>query len=154
MELKVGDLAPDFSLRVDEKEWVSLGDFRGKKVLLYFYPKDSTPHCTREACDFRDSFERLQTKNTTILGVSRDDLLSHKKFKQKHTLPFLLLADEEGRVSEQYGVVRTKSLFKKTFLGIERSSFLIDEVGIIRAIWRKVKVTGHIQQVIDELDKT
>jgi peroxiredoxin Q/BCP len=152
MTLQIGDPAPDFSLQSDQNQPISLKKLRGKKVLLYFYPKDDTPGCTREACDFRDSINLFTDKNTEIFGVSKDTPKKHEKFKQKYQLPFTLLADETGDVCEAYGVIDKKSLFGKTFLGIERSTFLIDEQGIIQAIWRKVKVTGHTQQVLDELN--
>ena len=153
MIIQIGDNAPDFTLVSDQNEIVSLKDFRGKKIVLYFYPKDDTPGCTREACDFRDNNISLSKKNTEVLGISKDTPQSHQKFKQKHDLPFPLLADKNGDACQAYGVINKKSLFGNTFLGIQRSTFLIDENGIIRAIWRKVKVDGHSQQVLDELNK-
>lgn len=151
MSLNIGDQAPDFSLLSDQHQKVSLSDFHGKKVILYFYPKDNTPGCTQEACDFRDSLQRYNDKNTVIIGISKDSPEKHQKFKQQYTLPFTLLADENGDVCEAYGVINKKSLWGRTFLGIQRSTFLIDEQGIIRAIWRNVKVKGHNEQVLDEL---
>jgi len=151
MTLKIGDQAPDFTLLSDQHQQTSLKNFRGKKVILYFYPKDNTPGCTREACDFRDNLQNFSKKNTEIIGISKDSIEKHQKFKQKYTLPFTLLADENGDICEAYGVINKKSLFGRSFLGIQRSTFLIDEKGIIRAIWRKVKVNGHSQQVLDEL---
>lgn len=151
MALQVGDKAPDFILETDQQVKVRLKDFLGKKVVLYFYPKDNTPGCTREACDFRDMLTNFSAENTEVIGVSKDGPLKHQKFKQKYALPFTLLSDENGDVCEAYGVINKKSLFGKTFLGIQRSTFLIDEQGMIRAIWRKVKVTGHSKQVLDEL---
>ncbi len=153
MALKAGDQAPDFTLPSDQNNPVSLKDFRGKKVILYFYPKDNTPGCTREACDFRDSLAQFSNQNTVVLGISKDNPERHQKFKQKYVLPFTLLADENGDVCEAYGIINKKSLFGRTFLGIQRSTFLIDEKGIIRAIWRKVKVQGHTKQVLDELNQ-
>lgn len=153
MTLNIGDHAPDFTLHSDENTPVSLKDFRGKKVILYFYPKDNTPGCTREACDFRDSLAQFTNQDTVIIGISKDNPLKHQKFKQKYLLPFTLLADENGNVCEAYGVIDKKSLFGRTFLGIQRSTFLIDGKGNIRAIWRKVNVTGHIKQVLDELNQ-
>ncbi len=152
MILKVGDPAPDFSLLSDQHQKISLANFRGKKVLLYFYPKDNTPGCTREACDFRDHLQYFNNKNTDIIGISKDSPEKHQKFKQKYALPFTLLADETGDTCEAYGVINKKSLFGRSFLGIQRSTFLIDEKGIILAIWRNVKVNGHSQQVFDELN--
>src|SRR5580698_8873296 len=151
MTLKIGDQAPDFTLPTDEGMPLSLHSLKGKKVILYFYPKDNTPGCTREACDFRDSLAQFSEK-AVVLGISKDSPERHQKFKQKYMLPFTLLADENGDVCEAYGIINKKSLFGRTFLGIQRSTFLIDEKGIIRAIWRKVKVTGHIKQVLDELN--
>lgn len=153
MTLKIGDQAPDFTLYSDQNKPVALKDFRGKKVILYFYPKNNTPGCTREACDFRDSLAKFANENTVVIGVSKDSPKSHDKFKQKYSLPFTLLADENGDVCEAYGVINKKSLFGRTFLGIQRSTFLIDEKGNVCAIWRKVNVTGHTKQVLDELNQ-
>ena len=151
MTLEIGDKAPDFTLQSDQNKTVSLKDYLGKKIVLYFYPKDNTPGCTREACDFRDSVNLFTEQNAEIIGISKDKPDRHQKFKQKYLLPFTLLSDENGDVCEAYGVINKKSLFGKSFLGIQRSTFLIDEKGFIRAIWRKVKVTGHSKQVFDEL---
>ncbi|MEO8402423.1 MAG: thioredoxin-dependent thiol peroxidase [Gammaproteobacteria bacterium] len=151
MTLTIGDKAPEFTLLSDENESISLNTLQGKLVVLYFYPKDNTPGCTREACDFRDLLNRFNTNNTVILGVSKDSPAKHKKFKEKFALPFSLLADENGDVCEAYGVIDKKKLFGKTFLGIQRSTFLIDEKGVIRAIWRKVKVKGHVDQILEQL---
>ncbi len=153
MIFKIGDKAPDFTLMTDKNTLFTLHELQGKKVVLYFYPKDDTPGCTKQACDFRDTVARLMDKNTVVVGISKDSAAKHTKFKQKYALSFPLLADENGDVCEKYGVMNKKSLFGKTFLGIQRSTFLIDEQGIFRAIWRKVKVNGHIQQVLDELNK-
>ncbi len=150
MSLQIGDQAPDFTLPTDCNENVTLHNLRGKKVILYFYPKDNTPGCTKQACDFRDALPDFIMKDTIILGISKDSPTHHEKFKQKYLLPFPLLTDESGNVCEAYGVINKKSLFGRTFLGIQRSTFLIDENGIIRAIWRKVKVPGHVQQVLHE----
>jgi thioredoxin-dependent peroxiredoxin len=152
MTLKIGDKAPDFTLLSDQNEPISLKKLRGEKVLLYFYPKDNTPGCTKEACDFRDTIHDFTHKNTKIFGISKDSPKKHHTFKQKYQLPFTLLADENGDVCEAYGVINKKNLFGNTFLGIQRSTFLINEQGTIQAIWRKVKVNGHIQQVLDELN--
>ncbi len=152
MTLKVGDQAPDFTLLTDQEEKVSLKSLRGKKVVLYFYPKDSTPGCTREACDFRDQFAVFKKQGAEVFGISKDSAKSHTKFKEKYALPFTLLVDDNADVCEAYGVVDKKSMFGKTFLGITRSTFLIDEQGKIKAIWRKVKVTGHVEQVLNELN--
>jgi peroxiredoxin Q/BCP len=154
MSLQIGDQAPDFTLLSDKNENVSLHDLRGKKVIIYFYPKDNTPGCTKQACDFRDALPDFITKDAIILGISKDNPLRHEKFKKKYMLPFPLLADESGDVCVAYDVISKKSLFGRTFLGITRSTFLIDENGVIRAIWRKVKVPGHVQQVLDETSQS
>ena len=151
MTLKIGDEAPDFTTLSDQDQPISLKSLRGKKVILYFYPKDNTPGCTREACDFRDDLKKFEANDTVILGVSKDSPAKHRKFKEKYDLPFPLLADETGDICQAYGVINKKSLFGNTFLGIQRSTFLIDEKGIIRAIWRKVKVTGHVEQILSEI---
>lgn len=153
MTLNIGDKAPNFTLLSDQNKQVSLTDYRGRKVVLYFYPKDNTPGCTREACDFRDKMSQFSDKNTTIFGISKDNPTRHQQFKEKYALPFTLLADVNGDVCEMYGVLDKKSLFGKTFLGIQRTTFLINEEGIIQAIWRKVKVATHTTQVLDELSK-
>lgn len=150
--LKVGDQAPDFTLLSDQEEEISLKDLRGKKVVLYFYPKDNTPGCTREACDFRDNFSVFKKHGVEVFGISKDSAKSHTKFKEKYELPFTLLVDDNADVCEAYGVVDKKSMFGKTFLGITRSTFLIDEKGKIKSIWRKVKVTGHVEQILNELN--
>lgn len=153
MALNIGDKAPDFTLQSDQDKTITLKDLRGKKVVIYFYPKDNTPGCTREACDFRDMLTHFSAKNTEIIGISKDNPSCHQKFKTKYKLPFTLLADESGDVCEAYGVIDRKSLFGNTFLGITRSTFLLDGNGIIKGIWRKVKVNGHVKQVFDELHK-
>jgi peroxiredoxin Q/BCP len=150
MSLKIGDIAPDFTLPDDNNEPVSLQSLRGKKVILYFYPKDNTPGCTKQACDFRDSLQNFTRSDAHVFGISKDSARQHQKFKEKYQLPFTLLTDTNADVCEAYGVINKKSLFGKTFLGITRSTFLIDETGKIRSIWRKVKVAGHVQQVLDE----
>lgn len=149
--LNIGDKAPDFSLVTDEDDTVSLSKLRGKKFVLYFYPKDSTPGCTKEACDFRDHFATFKKHGVEVFGVSKDSAKSHTKFKEKYALPFTLLVDDNADVCEAYGVINKKSMFGKTFLGIQRSTFLIDEKGIIRATWRKVKVPGHVEEILNEL---
>lgn len=153
MEIKEGLTAPDFSLETDSNQRISLSDFKGKKVVVYFYPKDDTPGCTTEACDFRDNTQRLTALNVVVLGISKDSVAKHLKFKDKHNLPFILASDEEGRVCDLYGVFKEKSMYGKTFLGIERSTFLINEDGIISKIWRKVKVKGHIEEIIKTISE-
>ncbi|MES2218153.1 MAG: thioredoxin-dependent thiol peroxidase [Pseudomonadota bacterium] len=154
MALQIGDDAPDFTLLSDQNVPVTLHELRGKKVVLYFYPKDNTPGCTQQACDFRDTLPRFTDQDTIVLGISKDTPNRHEKFKQKYQLPFPLLADTNGDVCEAYGVINKKSLFGRTFLGISRSTFLIDTQGKIRAIWRKVKVSGHIKQVLHETSQS
>jgi len=149
--LQVGDVAPDFTLPADDGTKVSLKDFRGKKVVLYFYPKDDTPGCTKEACSFRDNLGRVQGKGAVVLGVSRDDPASHGKFRAKYRLNFPLLSDLDGRVTEAYGVWKEKRLYGRTFFGIERTTFLIDEAGRIAKIWPRVRVDGHAEEVLASL---
>jgi peroxiredoxin Q/BCP len=140
-----GDIAPDFTLQADDEREVSLSDYRGKKVILYFYPKDGTPGCTREAIEFRDIATEFEKENAIILGVSKDSIKSHQKFKQKHELTFTLLSDPEGKVLDLYEVWKKRSLYGRTFMGTERTTFLIDENGIVKKIYRKVKAHGHAQ---------
>lgn len=137
--------APNFTLQADNGKDVSLSDYRGKKVVLYFYPKDDTPGCTTEAKAFRDSIDEFKSEDIVILGVSKDSIQSHQKFKNKYELPFTLLSDPEGKVLKLYDVWKEKNLYGKTFMGTERSTFLIDEKGIVKKIYRKVKVNGHAQ---------
>ena len=146
-ELKIGDKAPDFSLQTQSGQTVSLKSLKGKQVVLYFYPKDDTPGCTKEACGFRDSIKSIEKANTVVLGVSMDDADSHQKFITKYGLPFSLLCDEDGTVSKAYGVYKKKNMYGKTYWGIERSTFIIDEVGTLKAVFRKVKVDGHVAEV-------
>ena len=147
MSVNEGDKAPDFTLPADDGKPLSLKKLRGKKVVLYFYPKDDTPGCTKEACGFRDSYAALKRKKVEVIGVSKDSVERHAKFKEKYDLPFPLVADEEGEAIKAYGVWKKKSLYGRSFMGIERSTFLIDEKGILRGIWRKVKVSGHVEEV-------
>lgn len=146
--LQIGKKAPDFSLKNDENISISLKDFLGKTVVLYFYPKDDTPGCTKEACDFRDSLTRLSAAGAVVLGISKDSVKSHQKFKEKYELPFMLLADVDKEACEQYQVLVEKSRYGKKYIGIERSTFLIDTKGVIQAIWRDVKVDGHVDEVL------
>jgi len=150
-ELKVGDTAPDFSLPSGTGETLALKSLRGKQVVLYFYPKDDTPGCTKEACGFRDDITRIEQANTVVLGVSTDDLTSHQKFSKKYGLPFTLLSDENAAVSKAYGVYKQKSMYGKTYWGIERSTFVIDERGKLKAVFPKVKVEGHVEDVMNVL---
>jgi peroxiredoxin Q/BCP len=147
-DLTVGAKAPDFSLLDDSGNTVSLKDFKGQQVVLYFYPKDDTPGCTKEACGFRDVNSTLQTRGVVVLGVSLDGATAHKKFKAKYGLPFTLLSDEDATVSKAYGVYKQKNLYGRRSWGIERSTFVIDPAGRIQASFRKVKVDGHIDEVL------
>lgn len=146
--LQVGDRAPDFSCLDDQGNIVSLKDFKGKKLVIYFYPKDDTPGCTTESCDFRDNLTGLNRLGVSVVGVSKDSVKSHQKFKEKYDLTFPLLSDEDGKMVESYGVWTEKSMYGKKYMGIDRSTFLIDEDGKIAQLWRKVSVTGHVSDVI------
>lgn len=149
--LKIGDKVPDFSLTADSGEKISLKDLRGKKVVLYFYPKDMTSGCTQEACDFRDSIKKFERKNTVVIGVSPDDTKSHNKFKDKYELPFTLLSDETKTMLNDYGVWQEKSMYGRKYMGVVRTTFIIDEKGIIEKIYEKVKVPGHIEELLNEI---
>lgn len=143
--------APQFTLQNEQGELIRLEDFKGKNVILYFYPKDLTPGCTTQACDFRDNHENFSQLNAVILGVSMDDASKHTKFINKHGLPFSLLVDANHEVAEQYGVWTLKKNFGKEYMGIERTTFLINEEGIIEKEWRKVRVKNHIEDVLNYL---
>ena len=143
----IGETAPDFNLPRDGGETVSLSDFKGKKVVLYFYPKDDTPGCTKEAIGFTESVDDFAALDTVILGVSKDSVTKHEKFVGKYDLKIALLSDEAGDVCERYGTWVEKSMYGKTYMGIERATFLIDAEGKIAQIWRKVKVPGHVDAV-------
>ena len=145
--LNVGDKAPSFTLKDSFGKTVSLKDFSGNKVVLYFYPKDNTSGCTKEACDFRDSFPAFKKLNAVVLGVSADSEKSHQGFSEKYNLPFTLLADPDKKVIQKYDVWKEKSLYGKKYMGIERTNYLIDEGGKILKIFPKVKVEGHVDEV-------
>ncbi len=151
MKTLLNEKAPEFTLLNEKDENVSLSNFLGKKVVLYFYPKDMTPGCTTEACDFRDHHESFDELNAVILGVSGDSSAQHTKFIEKYGLPFSLLVDADHKVSEDYGVWVLKKMYGREFMGIERSTFLIDEKGFIVKEWRKVKVKTHIQEVLESI---
>jgi peroxiredoxin Q/BCP len=142
-----GDRAPDFSLPSDGGSQVSLTDFRGKTVVLYFYPKDNTSGCTTQACDFRDNLSSITGLGAVVLGVSPDPISSHQKFRDKHQLNFPLLSDEDHTVAEAYGVWKEKSMYGRTYWGIERSTFVIDGEGVVRESLRKVKAKGHAEKI-------
>jgi peroxiredoxin Q/BCP len=139
----------DFSAESTGGKQVRLKDLRGNNVVIYFYPKDSTPGCTLEGQDFRDLHPRFKRQNTVILGVSKDSIESHEKFRAKQKLPFDLLSDPDGKLCEKFGVIREKNMYGRKFMGIERSTFLIDADGKLRREWRKVKVKGHAEEVLD-----
>lgn len=151
--LEVGDKAPDFTLKSTTGEEISLSDFRGKNVVLYFYPKDMTPGCTTEACDFRDQHAGFAELNTVVLGVSPDPVEKHQQFTAKHNLPFPLLADVDHAVAEKYGAWQLKKNFGKEYMGIQRSTFVIDKDGRIAKVWPKVKVDGHVQEVLQFVEE-
>jgi len=149
--LDVGDKAPAFTLEDQSGKTVKLSDFKGKTVVLYFYPKDDTPGCTREACAFRDEQSALKKAGAVVLGVSPDSGASHAKFAGKYKLSFPLLADTDHAVSEKYGAWGEKSLYGRKFMGITRSTFLIDASGKVARVWPKVKVDGHVDQVLEAI---
>jgi len=149
--LEAGVEAPDFTLPSDTGETIHLKSLRGRPVVLYFYPKDDTPGCTREACAFRDLKAEMEKLGAVVLGVSADDLDSHRKFRQKYNLNFPLLSDTDHKVAEMFGAWREKVRFGKKSMGIQRSTFLIDAHGIIRKVWKNVKVDGHDEQVLKAL---
>jgi peroxiredoxin Q/BCP len=148
MELKTNESAPEFELPASSGETTKLSDFRGKHVVLYFYPKDMTPGCTTEACDFRDQHESFKELDAIIIGISPDPISRHEKFIEKHGLPFLLLSDAEHKVAEAYGVWKLKKNFGKEYMGIERSTFIIDKQGKFAKEFRKVKVKGHVEEAL------
>ena len=149
--LKVGDKAPQFKLAGDDGGSHSLKDFLGKKIVLFFYPKDDTSGCTKEACSFRDNYATIKKKGAVVLGISGDSVESHKKFISKYDLNFILLSNEDRSVLDLYGVWKEKSMYGRTFMGIERTTFIIDEHGKISHIFPKVKVDGHTEEVLNAL---
>ncbi len=151
MSVREGQPAPDFALPSTDGNTVRLSDLRGKKVVLYFYPKDDTPGCTKEACSFRDNLGVLQSMGVAVLGVSPDSVASHQRFAQKYGLTFPLLADEGAQVATLYGVWKEKMQYGRTYMGIERTTFLIDEEGVVRRIFPKVKVDGHVEEVLEAI---
>ena len=150
-DLNIGDNAPNFTLLGDDAKDHSLAQFKGKKVVLFFYPKDDTSGCTKEACSFRDNLASIKRKGAVVVGISADSVESHKKFISKYDLNFVLLSDERRSVLEAYGVWKEKSFMGRKYMGIERTTFIIDEHGKISRIFRKVKVDGHTEEVVDAL---
>ncbi len=151
--LKPGDPAPDFDLPSDSGERVRLRDLRGKRVVLYFYPKDDTPGCTTEACSFRDAWSELQRRGIVVLGVSKDSPKSHVRFKEKYALPFTLLSDEDHAVADAYGVWGPKTFMGRQYEGMDRATFLIGPDGRIEAVWPKVKPEGHAEEVLAAVER-
>ena len=149
MSAEIGKPAPNFDKPTDGGGRLSLGDLKGKKVILYFYPKDDTPGCTKEACGFRDALPDFGGADAVVVGVSKDSAAKHDKFKAKYDLPFTLVSDEDGEICEAYGTWVEKSMYGRKYMGIDRATFLIDEKGVIRQVWRKVKVPGHVEEVLE-----
>lgn len=147
MNVQEGKKAPDFTAATDGGKGLTLSELRGKPVVLYFYPKDDTPGCTTEACGFRDAAPAFKKLKGQVVGVSKDSVAKHDKFKAKHELNFPLVADEDGKICEKYGTWIEKSLYGRKYMGIDRATFLIDSEGTVRRIWRKVKVAGHVEEV-------
>ena len=150
--LKEGDKAPAFSTTDADGQTVNLKDFKGKKVVLYFYPKDDTPGCTKEACSFRDDFAKFKKRGINVLGVSPDSETSHQKFAKKYKLPFTLLADHEHKIADAYGTYGQKKFMGRTYMGILRTTFLIDEKGKIKKVFEKVKPDEHAREVLEAFD--
>ena len=148
MSATIGEKAPDFTLPSDGGGKVQLSGLTGRKVIVYFYPKDDTPGCTKEACGFRDALPDFSKIGAEIIGVSKDSVAKHEKFKAKYDLPFTLVSDENGEVCAAYGTWIEKSMYGRKYMGIDRATFLIDENGVLRAQWRKVKVPGHVDEVL------
>ncbi len=150
-KLIVNKKVPDFSLPATGEQTISLSDYQGRYVVVYFYPKDSTPGCTMEGQDFRDRINAFRRNNTAVLGISRDSVKSHENFKAKQKLPFDLLSDADETVCSLFDVIREKNMYGRKVRGIERSTFLIDDLGVLRREWRKVKVNGHVDAVLEAI---
>ena len=153
MTLEINDTAPDFTAPTDGGDSVTLSNLQGKNVVLYFYPKDDTPGCTKQACGFRDDLPEFEKLDAVILGVSKDSVAKHDKFKAKYDLPFQLISDEDGQICEAYGAWQEKSMYGRKYMGIQRSTFLIGKDGKIKVIWPKVKVKNHIQEIREKLSE-
>jgi len=153
MELTVGDLAPDFTLSDQEGQEVALAGLRGNPVVVYFYPKDNTPGCTTEACDFRDNMARITGTDAMVLGISPDSAKSHQKFREKYDLPFPLLVDEDHAIAASYGAWGEKKMYGKVSEGLIRSTFLIDDEGRVAEAWYRVRAKGHVEKVLEALEE-
>jgi thioredoxin-dependent peroxiredoxin len=153
MTLNIGDPAPDFSMQDANGNTVTLSEFKGQRVVMFFYPRDNTPGCTKEACAFRDAYSALQAKNVVVLGVSTDDAKSHGKFAAKYSLPFPLLVDTDGEVGARYGCYGLKKMYGKEYMGITRSSYIIGPTGLLEKIYPKVKPEPHVAEVIADIDQ-
>ena len=152
-KVKIGEKVPEFSLPSTGNKTVELSELKGKNIIIYFYPKDATPGCTIEGQNFRDNIRKFSLLNTVVLGVSRDKISSHEKFKKNQKFPFDLLSDEDEKLCKIFNVMKEKNMYGRKFFGIERSTFLIDKKGILRNEWRKVKVKGHLRDVLQTLKK-
>lgn len=150
-KIAVGKKVPDFTLPATGDKDISLSDFKGKNVVVYFYPKDSTPGCTTEGQDFRDKINTFRRRKTVVLGISRDSIKSHENFKARQQFPFELLSDADEALCRQFDVIREKNMYGRKVMGIERSTFLIDDKGVLRREWRKVKVPGHVEEVLEAI---
>ena len=150
--MKIGSKVKNFSAEMTGNKKFSLKEFTGKNIVLYFYPRDNTPGCTSESIDFRDNFKSFQKKNTLVFGISKDSLSSHEKFKEKFNFTFELISDPEEKVCKAFDVIKEKSMYGKKYLGIERSTFLVDSKGKLKKEWRKVKVKGHVEEVLNSID--
>ena len=151
--IEVGMKAPNFTLQDKDGNSVSLSDFRGKRVVIYFYPKDNTPGCTRQACAFAGAYSEFEKRGVVVIGISKDSVASHVKFAEKYSLPFILLSDPERKAIESFGVWQEKKMCGKVSMGVVRTTFLINEEGVITHIFSKVKTAEHYQQILAELDK-
>ena len=149
--IQIGRIAPNFKLSATGGKELSLKDLRGNNVVIYFYPKDNTPGCTQEGCDFKAHYLKFRRRNAIVLGISRDSVSSHERFRKKFTFPFDLLSDPDEQACRAYDVIREKNMYGRKVMGIERSTFLIDEKGKLRNEWRKIKVKGHVEAVLDAL---
>ncbi|MFV1972857.1 MAG: thioredoxin-dependent thiol peroxidase [Thiohalobacterales bacterium] len=150
-KILIGKKVPDFTLPATGEQDLSLSDFKGKNVVVYFYPKDSTPGCTLEGQDFRDQINKFRRRKTVILGISRDSIKSHENFKEKQEFPFELLSDADEKVCKLFGVIKEKNMYGRMVMGIERTTFLLDTRGVLQREWRKVKVKGHVDEVLEAI---